>query len=111
MPPISLGERLVSAILGVLFGAVIGAILVWLLGVYSHSLPTSPTALDVRYWIAMPAIAFGLVGLIFGSAVGTVIGTVFSALFESEQERGSTPVTWVVAGVLFLAGAWWIFRG
>lgn len=109
---ITFGERVASAAFGALFGAIIGAALVWLLGVYSQTLGPSRRVLDGSDWILGTSAVFALLGFLLGSHVGTVVGGVISGLIEFErQDRNPEVPTWLVVVVLVgaaVATVWWL---
>jgi hypothetical protein len=63
----------------------IGLFVGWLLGVYSSRLGPSSINMEITWWVSAGAIAFGLVGLLFGSKVGTAVGAAIAAIFHFER--------------------------
>ncbi|HQT30667.1 MAG TPA: hypothetical protein PLE48_06435 [Thiobacillus sp.] len=104
IPP---GERLTSAILGGLFGAFIGLALAWLLGVFSQTLGVGKLHPDVATWLGLGALAFALLGLLFGRHLGTFVGNVLNALFQFEDARNYeflNGIFWIMLAVLLIGG-------
>jgi hypothetical protein len=109
MSRITLGERLVSAALGAVFGAIIGFVLAWLFGVYSQTMGSGSMSVQIRYWIAGGAGGFALLGFIVGSDAGTLIGTVFGALLDFEDQNSGSRAWPVVVVLLVVLALWWWF--
>jgi hypothetical protein len=107
---LTLADRLVSAALGALFGAIIGAVLVWLFGVYSQNLGSARTVIDGKLWILVSTAGFAFAGLLVGPNLGSFVGTVFDALYQFENTSEERQPGWVVAAILIvlaIAGWWW----
>ncbi len=116
MNKITLGERVASAVVGAMLGAVVGGILVWLFGVYSQNMGQGRIKPDAARWIMGCSAAFAFVGLVIGSHVGTALGIVFSAIHETERQGSNDVVvpTWlaVVLMVAVVMGVgWWVSHG
>lgn len=112
MMNIPLGERLTSAVLGGLFGALIGLALAWLLGVFSQTLGVGTLHPDVATWLGLGALTFALMGLLFGRHLGSFVGNVLNALFQFEDARNYAflnGVFWIMLAVL-LIGGWLLLR-
>jgi hypothetical protein len=79
----NLHERLVSAVMGAIWGAVLGVIAAMLMRHHSYSLV---------YWknmIAGSSALFAVLGFIFKSSIGTVIGTLINVFItDAVQYRG-----------------------
>jgi hypothetical protein len=105
---LSIGDRLVSGVLGLLFGAMIGFVLSWLFGVYSNTMGPSRMAVDMWQWVKTSAIVFCVLGLVTGPDAGTTIGNVIAAIFEFENTRAREFPVWLAAvlliGVVFVMG-------
>ncbi len=109
---LSLTDRLTYAALGAAFGAVIGFILFWLLGVYSNTLGPTGLVRTPAKPIALVAAAFAAIGFIFGPSVGTAIGNTIAAIFEFERASFYEAPTWLVVLVLAaVAFAVWHWLG
>ena len=106
----NMGERIVSAVISTFFGALIGFILAWLLGVYSHLLGTGRIHVDLVKWISFGALSFGLLGFIIGQHTGTLIGTVFNIIFQIEDVRNYEYPGWLIfiLFILFFTGVLWL---
>lgn len=108
----TLGERASSACIGALFGAGIGAALVWLFGVFSQRMGPGRYIGDPLAWILWPAGVLAVCGFLMGSQVGSLIGSILSGLlaFESADRDPELP-TWlalVLALALAAALVWWL---
>lgn len=105
-----LSERVAAGFVGVVFGAVIGIALAWLLGVYSTSLGPGQVAVSVWRFAIASAAFFGVIGVLFGSAVGTLLGNVIAGLFAFESAHEDHIPTWLVVCVLVgaVAVALWL---
>jgi hypothetical protein len=102
---ISLSERLVSAALAALFGAIAGAMGAWLLALSFSGFSTAITGVSYPTWAVVGAAVCGIVGLVFGRSAGTFIGHVFSGVFTFTRWDNWTPPWWlwviVLAGIAF----------
>ena len=107
-----LSERVAAGFVGVVFDAVIGIALAWLLGVYSSSLGPGQVTVSVWRFAFASAAFFGAIGVLFGSAVGTLLGNVIAGLFalESAHDDHFHVPTWLVVCVLVgaVAVALWL---
>jgi hypothetical protein len=78
-----LQERLVSAVMGAIGGAVLGFVAVMLMRHHSYSLV---------YWrnmIVGSSALFAVLGFVFKSSIGTVIGTLINIFItDAVQDRG-----------------------
>jgi len=108
MSNISLGERITAAFLGVFFGALIGFILSWLLGVYSQTLGAGKVPIEFANWIGLSALFFAFLGFITGRHLGTFVGNVLNALFQFEDQRNYAFLDslFLIVLVLILIGVW-----
>jgi len=112
MSRITLSERIASGFVGLFIGAVIGAALAWLLGVYSHTLGTARISVSALNFVLGTALIFCAAGVLFGSYVGTLLGSTVALLFEVErQDRNPEVPRWLVLLLLFsvVGGVWWYF--
>lgn len=110
----SIGKRLVAATLGALFGGVIGAILAWLLGMYSRRLVAPPFDASFKHWILGAGLVFAMLGLLRGSGVADLIGDTFNAVFRFEWGSDDDEASvwgWLVAVALGLILAWFWYSG
>ncbi|MEJ8855087.1 hypothetical protein WKW79_10940 [Variovorax robiniae] len=106
MQQLSWADRICSAVLGALFGAIVGLAIAWLVGVYSNTLGAAAGPLCFTCWSSGCAALFGVIGLVFGPAVATVLGHVITGIFEFE--RLALPL-WVVIASLLAAAAWFLW--
>jgi hypothetical protein len=88
-----LSERVTACVLGMLFGAAIGAVLAWLAGIFSGTLGVAFMEVSFASWMLAGAAFFGVLGAVFGVSVGTLIGQVIGWIFGFEK--------------LFDTGGWW----
>ena len=109
---ISLGERVTSACIGALFGALIGAALVWLWGVYSQTLGPGHGVAHPVQWVLTMAAALAAYGFVRGSHVGSLVGDILSGLFEFErQDREIDIPVWLAVffwACVVAAVVWWL---
>lgn len=80
-----MSERLFSALFGAFWGALIGAALSWLFGIYSNRMGPSFMPVDARHWGGAGALFFALMGLLFNAGVGTLIGVAIDLIFRFEN--------------------------
>jgi hypothetical protein len=87
---VAIGERISYAIIGSIFGAVLGVICWWLYGL-AYSLNYYGPGMDpvLRHWVASLAAVFAALGFIFRARVGDFLGDSLSAIFHFEA--GDTP--------------------
>ena len=104
-----LGERTSAALLGVVFGGIIGLALAWLLGVYSNTLGSGAVRVSFQAFALAGAAIFGAVGAVLGSHLGTVLGRAISLIFAFEGAGDAGLPRWalvaLVVGAIVLA-AW-----
>ena len=101
----SLAERVVSGVLGVVLGSLVGLGLAFLFGVFSQRMGPGHGPEVAAPLIAGAALVFGLLGLALGSHAGSVLGEFIAAMFAlegaSDREWSSPEVPgWVVSVVL-----------
>ncbi|WP_293935950.1 hypothetical protein [Iodobacter sp.] len=110
MKNISLSERLASAFIGAIFGAVIGFIMAWLLGVYSQTLGPGQVHVSIAKWIGTSACIFALIGLLIGQHIATMIGNALTALLEFETiGDNGFPSWWKLIILLVVIGGGWLW--
>ena len=112
MPRLSFSERLASAAFGLCIGALIGVVLAWLLGVYSHTLGPATSDFSVFKLVSLTSLFFGVIGLLFGTSVGSALGTTIALILETERQSSNPELPrWLVVSVLALvvAAVWWHF--
>lgn len=114
MSRVAIGDRVASAFVGAVVGALVGFALAWLLGVYSNTLGPSQVVFGIPRFVLKVSATFALVGLFIGPHVGTVLGNVITSIFafESLEHRDSHLPGWLVIVVLGLVlfGTWWFLH-
>ena len=105
----TIGERLTSAAAGAFFGAILGGVAAWIVGVYSNRLGPSETAVNGLHWVVASALAFAVAGLLLGSHAGTLVGEAIAAIFAFESPREEHVPRWPAVIVLLAVaiGVWW----
>ena len=101
-----------SALFGAVWGALIGGMLAWLLGVYSQTLGAATMYVNARNWITGSAILFAMLGLIFNLGIGSIVGSVLNAIFQFESaENRSVAPSWLANTLLFIVVCFlmWVF--
>jgi hypothetical protein len=104
--------RIISAAIGSIFGAIIGFILAWLLGVYSQTLGSGEVHTNLAKWVGIGAVFFGALGFIVDEHIGTIIGHVLNALFQFEDQRNYEFGGWFIwtLVIVLLVGGWLWFK-
>ena len=97
-------ERITYALIGAVFGALIGVVCWWLYGLGS-SLRFTGLGIDpaLRHWLFWSATAFGVVGFVFRARVGSFAGDILSAVFQLESNYSSGGSISVVFGLVLVA--------
>jgi purine-cytosine permease-like protein len=110
MAKLTLGDRVASAFVGTVVGAIVGACLSWLLGVYSNTLGPSQVGVNVAKMTGAVVAFFAIIGFAFGPSVGTALGNTISAIFEFERVGDGDVPGWIVVLVLagVALGVWWV---
>jgi ABC-type branched-subunit amino acid transport system permease subunit len=106
----SLSDRLASALIGAVFGALIGAAVAYLVDTRVWDPGYPDLQVDYRSWATKGAMAFGLVGLLFGSGVGTVVGVAFDLLFRSGLPEIIKEPMWLVILAIVLTVAYFYYQ-
>ena len=107
----SIVDRVTYALLGALFGALVGILCWWLYGL-AHSLNYEGPGMDpvLRHWVTYSGWAFAAVGFLFRQRVVSVIGDIFNAIFHFEvdtaPEERSGPIVGLVFLVIIVAAIW-----
>ena len=96
----SLSERVVSALLAGVFGAVLGAVLAWLLGIYSNTLGPAFMEVSFAQWVGGGAVVFAVLGAVFGTAMGGFIGDCISAIVAFERLDGDRNPWWIILALI-----------
>ncbi len=97
-------ERITYALLGSVFGAVIGVVCWWLYGL-GHSLNYDGPGMDpvLRHWLVWSSGAFGIVGFVFREHVGDVVGDTISAVFLFESNQPPNESVRTLVALVFIA--------
>jgi NhaP-type Na+/H+ or K+/H+ antiporter len=103
--PISLSERVISALLGALLGCVIGLAVAWLLMFSStlYMLDVGSHPVSFVKSATAGAVFFATAGCLLGSSAGTLVGYVLAGLFEFERLYDRRNF-WAVELLLILVG-------
>ena len=104
-------DRLTYALIGFLFGAVIGVACWWLYGVgmSRHHLGHGVDPM-LRHWVQFVGLGFSAIGFLFREQVGDAIGNAIGAIFQWESERYTTRGSVALATALLVGvvlAAWW----
>lgn len=95
-------ERVIAALLGIVFGCLIGFMLAWMVGVFSATLGAGTLKVSPAQWAFGGGAILGAAGALFGSAAGSFVGYAVSGIFEFE--RLDRPLTWRLALLSVLGG-------
>ena len=98
-----LGERVVSGLLGALFGAA----LAWFATFGGHGVHPMPAAqpADFRVFARTGALVFGVAGLLFGGRAGGLVGSVPGAMLRNECSSELEAPRWLVVVVIICTAA------
>jgi hypothetical protein len=97
-------DRLTYAILGLMFGVVLSAMLWWLYGLgLSNRVGQPPLQPDFVVWVKYVGGACALAGFVFKERVADLLGGAFSAAYHAEAGAEEVHVPRWLA-VVFLAG-------
>lgn len=110
----NLQDRLLHALLGFIFGAVLGATGWWL---YDGGMSTrqygAQIHLGVAQWIEYAGGGFALVGFLFKERAGSAVAGAAAGMYEAQRGAGLPDVPrWLAIPVLLavLAGVWYYVR-
>lgn len=108
-------DRLVYALLGFIFGAILGAIVWWLYGAGMSARWGAPEIhLGLDQWIKYAGGGFAPLGFFFKDRAGSAVGTAASGIYELERAEGDWPELprWLAVLLLLalLAGVWYWVR-
>ena len=111
-------ERAQYALIGAVFGAVVGALAWWLFGIGTPSMSRQAFLQpDLFAWLKPTCAVGAVLGFVLkdkvGSVAGEAISLVFGAAMNSGQERSGPEVPrWLVVAVLVavVLGAWFYVR-
>jgi len=104
-------DRITYALIGALYGALIGVTCWWLYGL-AHSLNYHGPGIDpvLRHWVTYAGWAFAAIGFLFRQHLANVIGGTINAIFHFEvdiapdERRG--PVVVLVFLVIIVTAIW-----
>jgi hypothetical protein len=107
----ALGERIAYAVLGAIFGALIGTVCWWLYGL-ALSLNYDGPGMDpiLRHWLTFSTAAYAALGFIFGERAGDIVGDSLSAIFHFEIDEVPGQSAGAVVGlvlILIIVAAVW----
>jgi hypothetical protein len=108
-------DRFAYALIGFIFGAVLGAVCWWLYGL-GLSLRMYGPGIDpaIRHWIIYVGLAFAVLGFVFQDGVGDALGSMLSAIFDFEEGSYSRRDTRILTSLLLLAliglGIWFVLK-
>ncbi len=96
-------DRLSYALIGMVFGAMIGLVCWWLYGL-AYSLNFSGPGMDpiLRHWLTYACGAYAAVGFFFQASVGDIVGDTLNAIFYSEANSTSDGKTSSFFSLIFL---------
>lgn len=104
-------DRIIYALIGGVFGALIGVACWWLYGL-AHSLNYSGPGMDpvLRHWVTYVGGTFALIGFLFLHRVADVLGDTINAIFHFEGNQApnerSSPVVALVFIAIIIAAIW-----
>lgn len=97
-------DRITYALIGALFGALIGVACWWLYGL-AHSLNYHGPGMNpiLRHWVTYAGGAFAVAGFLFRQRVGDAIGDTINAIFHFEMNESPDGQASAVVALVFLA--------
>ena len=97
-------DRLVYALIGALFGALLGLAGWWLYGL-AHSLNYSGPGMDpvLMHWLKWSAAAVAVLGLVLKERIGDLVGDAISAVFHFESNQSFDGAVRTVTAFVYLA--------
>ena len=104
-------DRLSYALIGMIFGAMIGVVCWWLYRL-ANSLNFSGPGMDpiLRHWLTYACAAYGAFGFFFRASVGDIVGDTLSVIFHSEAnsapENKASPIVSLIFIVIIVAAIW-----
>lgn len=108
-------DRLSYALIGLVFGALIGVACWWLYGL-AFSLAYDGPGIDpsLKHWVGYIGATFAVLGFLFRGGVGDAIGHVLSAIFFFEANdtpgRSASPWVGILLVAIVLAALWFSSR-
>ncbi|MBT9540419.1 hypothetical protein [Thiobacillus sp.] len=96
-------DRITYALIGALFGALVGVACWWLYGL-AHSLNYHGPSIDpvLRHWVTYAGWAFAAIGFLFRQRLANVIGDTINAIFHFEVDIAPDERRGLVVGLVFL---------
>jgi hypothetical protein len=104
-------DRLCYALIGMVFGAMIGVVCWWLYGL-AHSLNYAGPGMDpiLRHWLTYASAAYAAFGFFFRDSVGNIVGDTLGAIFQfkanSVPEGKASPIVSLLFIVIIVAAIW-----
>jgi hypothetical protein len=108
---VSMGDRLVFAAIGAVFGLAVGAMLWWLYGL-NFSRNAGPSLATIRPflpWAVGGSLAGGLGGFVLKDRAADLFAAVLKGVFDAEDGRDIPTWLQVIAVLSILAVLTWIF--
>lgn len=107
-------DRLLHAVLGFMFGAILGAIGWWLYDAGMSARRHAPEIhIGIAQWIKYVGGGFALLGFLFKERTGSAVGRTATELYEQERDGEMPEVPrWLAVLLLLmvLAGVWYYVR-
>jgi hypothetical protein len=96
-------DRLGYALIGMVFGAMLGVAGWWLYGL-AHSLNYSGPGMDpiLRHWLTYASGAYAVLGFFFQATVGDIVGDTISAILHFEANASPNEKTSPIVSLIFL---------
>ncbi len=107
-------DRLVYALIGLVFGAV-AAVALWIFVHHERLWAAGDTVFDPRFatWLKVLATTFAVIGFVakdrVGSGIGTALDVTYKAAIGGRSDEIDVPTWIVVAVVVGVAGLVWHF--
>lgn len=97
-------DRVIYALIGSLFGALVGVLGWWLYGL-AHSLNYDGPAMDpvLAHWLRWSVAAHAILGFVLKDKIGDVIGDTLSAIFLFETNQTSGAGVRTIAALVYIA--------
>ena len=107
-------DRLTYALIGSLFGALLGIVCWFLYGLaFSRQMSGTGINASVLPWIKVLGGLFGTLGFLFKDKVGSIVGTTIAGIFSVEGDRDYGPNLSFSKSMLVLAViaavVWYVF--
>ena len=94
----NLSDRLIYALLGTLFGALMGAACRWLYGLGLSVQRPIAMGGGLQQWVGWGSGAFAVIGFMLGDRAGEVVGNAISEVFHAESHK-----SWSWGALLFFS--------